>query len=865
MIPVAALDRWTRGLDAQKAGAALLAVGVTSKLPAPQHRPAVLPVHPIVEWSFGEERLRTLARQSAALAARAPRSPCRVAVVGDAGAGEIVERLQRAGAVESAFVRADRPRGALRRRPWGWPLRIGLLGFDANEVEATTEVLLHRSGLPASLVDVRRLEDEPALVDVLVTRQTLGEAATALVSSKHVANAVLVTTASLERWPVVEAQVATIRAATGAAAVLLVPDDTGLRDTALGRVVWEMSHALPIDVAVTRAWGGRALLFAEPDSLDRSRVPAVGARRVREVRKARRLMARALPPELPAAARELDRLVVGAFLGEAHEASRIAGVSEAMTAALDTVPDKRWLQARVNPGARKPAANAFRTGDNDVLVFIGPEEKGALSTREAFDDSALPWDEDVEAFRLTVVLVPLVPEGEPQTAQIDLPRFGRSRTAAFTLTVPSGKRRISARVLVVFRNRILQTAMLTGTVGKTARLKDVSVIVGALGNLDDRSSFDLALLANHDHTGTRRLISHASSRTAVTASNEVPVISSRITDELVKAADMSLTRGLASKSARDLLVTLAVHGRDLYNELDSAGGLGRLADAERIQVVSASGDWFLPIELAYGRDAPDKDAAVCTRFLDDPSTCGGVTCPAAPTAEAVLKVICPNAFWGLSKTIERHRFDPELEARFKAPTVLVPPPRAKRRTLSLERALFAASGRVRPADSAPAFAALGLPAATADSWGAWVTSLATADTHLLVLLPHTDYSDPSLEISDDPLVRGRIEQRHVTGGRPVTPVVILFGCRTGGNHGDPGGFASRFMSKQAAIVFHSSTDLKNTHAARMAERLTTLLRDPARKGSSISELLTGFRRAAVHEGLLAALAIAAFGDADWRL
>ena len=104
----------------------------------------------------------------------------------------------------------------------------------------------------------------------------------------------------------------------------------------------------------------------------------------------------------------------------------------------------------------------------------------------------------------------------------------------------------------------------------------------------------------------------------------------------------------------------------------------------------------------------------------------------------------------------------------------------------------------------------------------------------------------------------------MTGGRQVEPVVVLFGCRTSGTRGDPGGFASRFMMKDAAIVFHSLADLKAGHAAQMAERLVTLLRS-ARDHAAVSELLTTFRRDAVHGGLLAALAVSAYGDADWRL
>jgi hypothetical protein len=161
--------------------------------------------------------------------------------------------------------------------------------------------------------------------------------------------------------------------------------------------------------------------------------------------------------------------------------------------------------------------------------------------------------------------------------------------------------------------------------------------------------------------------------------------------------------------------------------------------------------------------------------------------------------------------------------------------------------------------------ALGHQAAAVAGWDAWEAQLAGQDTQLLVLLPHTDYKKRTLEIAASMLERGRIEPRYVTGERDVDPIVILFGCRTTGTRGSPGGFAASFLEEGACAVFHSAADLRNVHATELARRLAAVLTQPGHRPRMLSDALLEFRRAAVRDGLVPALGIAAFGDADWRI
>jgi hypothetical protein len=95
--------------------------------------------------------------------------------------------------------------------------------------------------------------------------------------------------------------------------------------------------------------------------------------------------------------------------------------------------------------------------------------------------------------------------------------------------------------------------------------------------------------------------------------------------------------------------------------------------------------------------------------------------------------------------------------------------------------------------------------------------------------------------------------------------VILFGCRTSGTGGDPAGFAERFALQGASAVFHSVADLRNVYATELARRLYGCLIRPGEPPRLVSDALAQFRREAVRDGYVFALAISALGDADWRI
>ena len=844
MIDRATWLSWTDGLDdeaARNALVMLVALGVAETLP--EHMPPVV----------AADAMATL-HEGLSYGTRVQLSPSN-------DSRWALREILDDDLLGSAVVTVDRPAGSLRRRPWRWPLRISTLGLLPERFEAVlAELAVAPHRFPPNLLQLTRAEDIPGAADVLIVPGPLQDATAAVIGSGVVANAVVVLEEADRQWALTLAQAASIRASTSASVVAFAAATTGRPlGESVGQIVWEMSHSNAIDAALTRAFDRRLLIVAETEALDRSRLPDVARRLVAEATMAEPPMpaAEAFEPPMPEVGLLADA-AEGEFLREVHDASVIAGAAPRVVEAVEDAGGDRRLQALVkSPGALD---NVLQPGaDHDVAVWIGPVEAGALASDVAFPEDALPWDE-AEAFRLTVVFAPTSPIGDPQREEIELRRTGASRRVAFVWRVPAGALDAEARIVVLFRNRVLQTAVLSADIAGQLALRDWVGLRRRLGDLDDRQPFDAALVLNHACDGSKRLIGNAAGHASVADGAAIAKIADRLATKLEGAIDLKRPKKLGARPVK-LLVDLAIDGKDLFDSLVERTS-GVMAGAQRIQIVRMRSDWVFPLELAYDRPAPKLTAKLCPTF-----EAGAVACAGCPN-NGSTDFVCPNGFWGLSKSIERLHVDPaDVEDENAGFLVLFEPKRGQRDILVTSVA-FAAAGQVPQPSQDKVVAALAVVGdARAETWDRWQAALATKPFDLLVLLPHTDYNLPSLFIgSQVELRRGQIEPPFVTGGHDdLRPMVVLFGCETAGTGDDPAGFATRFMTKGAAVVFTSLTKLLGSHAAELAERLGVLLLDQTRAKMPLSELLTRFRQEAVRSGLLAALAVGAYGDADWRV
>jgi hypothetical protein len=476
----------------------------------------------------------------------------------------------------------------------------------------------------------------------------------------------------------------------------------------------------------------------------------------------------------------------------------------------------------------------------------------------------------------------------PEIAHVQLAESGPSSIGEFSLTTRPDTSHVDARLIVLSGNRVLQTARLPAeiipmerspAVGPPADRENVAevetVVRGSSAGLAQRRPFDAAFVVNHDDRGAARATGITEDGAVlidldeVTITEAVEKVRKRL-GEIVEQPEQFT--GLEAAGTRELLVFLAHHGRIMRNALTKDFLGPALAGSSYIQVVSARPDAHFPFEFAYDYPAPGEDAAVCPdarAALDSPDF--AKSCPGTHHEG----LVCPFGFWGISKVIERHAFQPasSLSRGF----LIRGQPSANRNQIQLNGGMvFAASQRVDGHESgsvARLLTALAEPTngrlSQANSWNDWTTQVSGHRPALLLLLPHTVYSDVldtyGLEIGiDDRCWAGDIDERFLPPeDRPV--VVALLGCETAAA-GKVGyeRFPGLFRRAGAEIVIGTLTEILGRHAAPVAQGVVQLLYTRSREApKSFGELMVEVRRRYLAEGMPMVLALVAFGDADW--
>ena len=530
--------------------------------------------------------------------------------------------------------------------------------------------------------------------------------------------------------------------------------------------------------------------------------------------------------------------------------------------------DRRILQCQIsNEGSD---TMAFRAGMNTVKVFIGLPRQDSLQAPGPIDYDSLFPDDDVQQVELTVVLVPQTPAHTTLTQTITLRRGSTDSTTTAFAVFLSDNDTFSARLLVIHRNRVLQTAVLSGQAGQRAALVDVTVIRPTLAGLPDRPKFDLALVANHTTDGTAALMAHRDGTTRVCNQvgdlTDVHAIADTIRQLLDNESLDAGDRTTADPEAnRQLLVALAQNGHQLYVRLLDL--VQDLQSVRNLQLVTATPGWFLPLEFLYDVEPPEDDATICPDWrTESQGQCLGECLTTADTTT----MVCPGVFWAMNRTIERHYRGQRLNRADDAERATVDylttaAPSSTRPQLSVHHPALAASTKVSQADTTALCALLGDTISPCTTWDNWTDTLKQQPRELLVLLPHTQ--NRKLEIGGDYTTAAKFASaRYLTGGHPdLQPVVLLMGCQTAGTPEDPAGYAKDPLVYGAAIVITSLAMLLNTHAAEYTRLLLTALLTPSPDPRPVGEVLQDFRRRALSAGYPTALGITAYGDADWTL
>ncbi|HZN13472.1 MAG TPA: hypothetical protein VFB78_04335 [Acidimicrobiales bacterium] len=560
--------------------------------------------------------------------------------------------------------------------------------------------------------------------------------------------------------------------------------------------------------------------------------------------------------------------------------------SAARVADDEPTDELRFIQAQVSgpDGAARPR---FPSGACTVAVRVGPSDAAWLSSPDVFPSHRLSGDEDWHTLTVTLSEPTVAPK--PLVGELRLPRHGASDPCRFAVEVPPDLASLRFRVTMIHDNRVLQSAVIEGTTdampdGDAIKVTTDAVVRTDIGDLKNRGKFGAAVVVDKTAGGDTQVM-------AVAGAN-AQLLSLEGMNEVVKLIEERLTAVASSPEAQtspdspamtDLMRFLAVQGALLRDSLiGDQVAEASLLDQEKLQVVSVHPEAFVPIEFIYDRPAPALDAPICegaAKALADgscPSTC--------PTGQdAPFPVVCPLSFWCMQRVIERHASSPErVQAiRGHADLAINAEPGTGRRSLdALKGGLIAFHERVdraKPGTSAAVIDALRsvteTPPVVAATWAEWTQAVATGHPTLLVLLSHTVEEESTHQAglaigADDALYCAYLDEQHVAAEGSSPPIVLLLGCDTALNDVQYENFVNAFHRKGAAMIVGTTATVLGYHAAAVAAALVGALHAAVvddQVGSTFGDVLRAARRELVGKGYAMALALTAYGDADWRL
>lgn len=568
-------------------------------------------------------------------------------------------------------------------------------------------------------------------------------------------------------------------------------------------------------------------------------------------------------------------------LSELHKAMAEAPAPEAVM----TKRMERFISARTYreiEGSFTEEKRALVVGFRaKSVVWIGPPEEGAVQDKTPFDITKLP--PQTEAWGLTVVLSEPNHIPEPMIRRIMLPQDGKSTVCEFEY-IPKELIGFEGRISVVHRGRIIQTAVLkipvVADISKMPetdmiRMDDIIPVRANLGELDKRTQFDMAFVTNHTSDHRPYLQAVAEDSAWLVDLEGCRPITEEINTALSKAAlsYKDYEKGFDCDKGKELLRSLVFSGCELYSAIieEQLGRQEKLAEIikkEYLQIVSTKNDVVIPFEFIYDHEVPDDDAELCPNWKI--SLTEG-KCQESCTGHN-RKTICPLGFWGLRKVIERHDVTPGLAEDNKEYFLQAETTSSRAELLIDGPGLFAASARVKAPASASVensfLKAFGTAPLKATDWNTWESLVIRDKPHLIIALTHTNGtgSKATLEIGNVSIKSIQVRPSHVRPDETADyPLVALLGCDTTGSAVEYSSYISQFRRKGAAIVMGTVATVFGDHAAKVASMIVEEFTGNTQPAARLGEILRTMKQKAVADGLIMALCVVAFGDADWKL
>lgn len=831
---------------------------------------------------------------------------------------------------------------------WSWPLRAGTLsGPLGNPWLAPTGT--DAAFWMKEMVEVRPLDGASGAFDVLVFPGGIEEAIQAVLAVPRLPRVhTLVILGEGTRRKGWLDRLAFLRRQSGAGLILWNPVPEPRQYLWLEAWVREICHDLPLGFAAASAARRldlpAPLVFGSAPLMD-SRVSGAGwnlvARASRatsaappsvagqESRGLRRRKSKAVPsrekrpvlkmaqnPALEALAAEASAVLgpgnAGAFDQEILGARNLARLSRQFDdLTQEAAPDPgtgRFVQVSVRDTAAPRVVHHGPLAPGriyDLQTWIGAPKVEALVFSAAFPEFKLPHARDGHS--LTVVFTAPGFTAQPQVQKLWLPRTGDSKRVSFLL--PSGNHEgpFRSRILVLYRNRVLQTVILAGSVGQgeSIHLEPEFENQALTEDLEAHPSFEGAFLFNHGEDGepAATVVAGGAAQWLPLSNTLAAAFPAKIQGMLFELSKASWkVSDLMSPQAQELLANLARNGSEVYRILDKELGLdASIAKEGRIQVLSANPDSIFPVEFLYVDAPPDADATLCPhapaallgRDAGCPEGCGrhdtvtlcrhgspgGDTGSARVCPGGTYTTVCPFAFWGIRKVVERQHYQPRSSTG-QSPENLqfqVGQLQGRKKLEVLRSILLGASDRATKVDPKALDAlvaeirALHSTSATVlKDWSNWKDCVAQTHPSLLILVAHTGMDEEraiaTVEIGSTPLLRTSIDVRYTGGTGENAPMVWLLGCSTAISARDTASLVGAFRMGGAVVVVGTLAPTLGVQVGPVAGLLLEELAAALKAGSTrLGEVMQNVRKRMVAQGALEVLNLVAFGDSEWEL
>lgn len=519
----------------------------------------------------------------------------------------------------------------------------------------------------------------------------------------------------------------------------------------------------------------------------------------------------------------------------------------------------------------------------ELELFIAAGRQGTVVAPKPFPSKKLPPGEHV----LSVHFVPLV-RGEggavlpSQHKQLKLPTTADSEACTFRFDVPPMIETYRARLIISYRNRVLQTLILSAPVGDVAGgfLLDVENVVDpSFEKLSTQPAFDAAILVNDSPSGVPGLTALQGSEAVFSEPAGLDLMTKDLRDFILqKAAYPAPKRKYESNDTRELIYGLSRKGKGLWDQLPQAAHDLLKDVTKRVQIVDVRSGAYFPAEFVHRGRSPKKDAKLCPNGAAALQSPVGTNLAGGTTHEKCEHrddpdFICPLRMWGFGIVIERQPATGAPQSGFILRDVT--DLQGKTREGVFDRVVVSVCTKVTKADRKAVkslVTALGKVAKqvfVAKNWTALATTVRDESPTLLVLLPHSgvdeeDPTIPALELGGEWLSRDRLEPENICGPRSDGPVLLLLGCDTDMAEIPFLNFIKRFKDCGAAMVMGTITQIEALRTVDFVERFAEAAATSNTLSATFGELLLQTRRHMLAGGDGYALSLLAYGDSDQR-